>query len=130
MPDNFGRMTSDEAPQSLKDFCFPKPRRRRRDMNEVTREEMLAVLDAILYGFALSDSEERILRAIRSRLTERQRENEIKEALRQATKCMAGMLPLVGDKKIQDLYRQALDGLESVLFKGIRADDVKEADHD
>jgi len=24
MPDNFGRMTSDEAPQSLKDFCFPK----------------------------------------------------------------------------------------------------------
>lgn len=23
MPDNFGRMTSDEAPQSLKDFCFP-----------------------------------------------------------------------------------------------------------
>jgi hypothetical protein len=27
MPDNFGRMTSDEAPQSLKDFCFPKPLR-------------------------------------------------------------------------------------------------------
>ncbi|OQB41054.1 MAG: hypothetical protein BWY04_01084 [candidate division CPR1 bacterium ADurb.Bin160] len=24
MPDNFGRMTSDEAPQSLKDSCFPK----------------------------------------------------------------------------------------------------------
>jgi len=24
MSDNFGRMTSDEAPQSLKDFCFPK----------------------------------------------------------------------------------------------------------
>lgn len=24
MPDNFGRMTSDEAPQNLKDFCFPK----------------------------------------------------------------------------------------------------------
>ena len=24
MPDNFGRMTSDEVPQSLKDFCFPK----------------------------------------------------------------------------------------------------------
>ena len=24
MPDNFGRMTSDEAPQRLKDFCFPK----------------------------------------------------------------------------------------------------------
>lgn len=69
-------------------------------------------------------------KSVKSRLTERQRENEIKEALRQATKCMAGMLPLVGDKKIQDLYRQALDGLESVLFKGIRADDVKEADHD
>ena len=27
MPDNFGRMTSDEAPQSLKDFCFPKQTR-------------------------------------------------------------------------------------------------------
>ena len=24
MPDNFGRMTSDEAPEKLKDFCFPK----------------------------------------------------------------------------------------------------------
>ena len=24
MPDNFGRMTSNEAPQSLKDSCFPK----------------------------------------------------------------------------------------------------------
>ena len=24
MPDNYGRMTNDEAPESLKNFCFPR----------------------------------------------------------------------------------------------------------
>lgn len=32
MPNNFGKMTSDEASQELKDFCFPK----KRTVNQLT----------------------------------------------------------------------------------------------
>lgn len=36
MPDNFGRMTSDEAPQSLKDFCFPKQEQKEESIHKHT----------------------------------------------------------------------------------------------
>ncbi len=45
MPDNFGRMTSDEAPQSLKDFCFPKQTR---------EEELIYKLEHRDDGFAVT----------------------------------------------------------------------------
>ncbi len=36
MPDNFGRMTSDETPQSLKDFCFPKQEQKEESIHKHT----------------------------------------------------------------------------------------------
>jgi len=44
MPDNYGRMTSSEAPKELQDFCYPKQQKERDDkeMQKANRHRIAA----------------------------------------------------------------------------------------
>lgn len=49
MPDNYGRMTSSEASQSLQDFCFPKEKKSERpaDATQIDRKRELDAISCI-----------------------------------------------------------------------------------